>query len=383
MKIQFSQTPLNFLLPIDLAGYLKGRSATTVNDALYVSMCILEDLVLISIDGIGVSPRLTKKIRERVKNYSEIFVFGTHTHSGVKGLIDTQDTTHPLYLQDQVFGTYSEEVEQTILLSVDSCLDNLIESSTLKLKQFKLDQLYSNRNDFLKPYEQRVLTLESDSFILFHFACHPTILGPDNQDISSDLVGGLRAQFNKPVMFINGAAGDISTRFLRQGTDFAECLRFGETLKQQFDRVQPVLVNKLSIDINHYIFSAQLKKSDDVQRKISEIELALKSDPTNRKLQAKLEGYRLADKPKTDVMEYELNCAVIKINNLKFTTLPLEMVSELTIDLECYILGYANDYVLYMVSKESYQDELYEALASPFEEGEAERLIQKIKEILK
>ena len=62
----------------------------------------------------------------------------------------------------------------------------------------------------------------------------------------------------------------------------------------------------------------------------------------------------------------------------------LEMVSELTIDLECYILGYANDYVLYMASKESYQEnELYEALASPFEEGEAERLIQKIKEILK
>ncbi|NLC42450.1 MAG: hypothetical protein GX775_06350 [Erysipelothrix sp.] len=382
MKIQFSQTPLNFPLPINLAGYLKDRTATTVNDPLYVSMCILEDLVLISIDGIGVSPRLTDRIKERIKNYSEIFVFGTHTHSGVKGLIDTQDRAHPLYSQGQVFGTYNEQIEQTILSAVDSCLDNLIESSNLELKQFKLDQLYSNRNDLLKPYEQRALSLESDTFILFHFACHPTILGPDNQSISSDLVGGLRSQFDKPVMFINGAAGDVSTRFLRQGTDFTECLRFGEVLKQQFDLAQPFPVNHLLIDIKHFGITARLKKSDDVQRKITEIEQAIMTDPTNRKLQAKLEGYRLADKPKTDLTEYRLNCAVIEINGLKFVTLPLEMVSELTIDLECYILGYANDYVLYMASKDSYENELYEALASPFEKGEAERLIQKIKEQL-
>jgi hypothetical protein len=72
---------------------------------------------------------------------------------------------------------------------------------------------------------------------LLHTACHPTVLGAKNQYLSADFPGAARRVFEEsagmPAVFINGAAGDVSTRFTRLSTGFEEVERLGRLLGER------------------------------------------------------------------------------------------------------------------------------------------------------
>lgn len=76
---------------------------------------------------------------------------------------------------------------------------------------------------------------------LYNFPCHPTVLGPDNLLASADFAAGIEALLNCDIaVFLNGAAGDISTRFTRQESSFAECSRMSQIAAKH---VQSVIQN--------------------------------------------------------------------------------------------------------------------------------------------
>jgi hypothetical protein len=74
--------------------------------------------------------------------------------------------------------------------------------------------------------------------LIFDYASHPTVLGPDNLAWSADWPGatrralsallGSRGGTGRPVAaFLQGAAGDASSRFVRRGRDYAEVRALG------------------------------------------------------------------------------------------------------------------------------------------------------------
>ena len=71
---------------------------------------------------------------------------------------------------------------------------------------------------------------------LFNFACHPTVLGHGNRLISADLFGAAQKSAESatgaPCAFVQGAAGDLSTRFTRRKQSFAEVDRLGTLLAE-------------------------------------------------------------------------------------------------------------------------------------------------------
>jgi len=73
--------------------------------------------------------------------------------------------------------------------------------------------------------------------ILVHYACHPTILGPDNLQYSADYPGAMRESLertfpNSKVAFIQGGAGDINPYRDKEpgAAGFAAVLEAGEDL---------------------------------------------------------------------------------------------------------------------------------------------------------
>ena len=83
--------------------------------------------------------------------------------------------------------------------------------------------LASNRNDPDGPYDPTVTVLsvqaESGSHlaVAVHWACHPTTLGAESLRISADFPGSLRTKLGSylapaatPILYLNGAAGDVS-----------------------------------------------------------------------------------------------------------------------------------------------------------------------------
>lgn len=96
----------------------------------------------------------------------------------------------------------------------------------------------TNRHRKNGPHDNTagVLTLHSPEgrleAVLLDFACHPTTYGPDNLLYSADWPGAARTAIGPDVVvgFLQGAAGDVSPRFTRQGRGAAEVDRLGGLL---------------------------------------------------------------------------------------------------------------------------------------------------------
>ena len=71
--------------------------------------------------------------------------------------------------------------------------------------------------------------------VLLDFACHPTTYGPENLLWSADWPGAARTALGRDVVvgYLQGAAGDVSPRFTRQGRGAAEVSRLGGLLAAQ------------------------------------------------------------------------------------------------------------------------------------------------------
>lgn len=77
---------------------------------------------------------------------------------------------------------------------------------------------------------------------IVHYACHPSVLGPENRLFTADYPGIVRNAISAelagaPVCFLNGPAGDLSTRHVRRETSFAELARLGGALADQIWRL--------------------------------------------------------------------------------------------------------------------------------------------------
>jgi neutral ceramidase len=71
------------------------------------------------------------------------------------------------------------------------------------------------------------------------YAAHPTVLGEDNLYYSPDYVGPFRTALRRqlqevPIVFLNGASGDLSTRSTRRARTLEENDRLGTALAAQF-----------------------------------------------------------------------------------------------------------------------------------------------------
>ena len=92
------------------------------------------------------------------------------------------------------------------------------------------------------------------------FPCHPTVLGAENLALSADLPGAYRRQLHALlgdatwIVLATGAAGDISTRHMRQAQSFDELERLGGLLAQHayalLSTAQPLRLDSLRIHAN-------------------------------------------------------------------------------------------------------------------------------------
>ncbi len=71
--------------------------------------------------------------------------------------------------------------------------------------------------------------------VLVNYALHPTVLHEDSSVVSADYPGYIRNEISEEypdavMLFTQGASGDQSTRFFRQGQSFAEAERIGRAI---------------------------------------------------------------------------------------------------------------------------------------------------------
>lgn len=93
--------------------------------------------------------------------------------------------------------------------------------------------------DFAMPLPFVRLETGDGTLTLARMACHPTVLDEKNLRYSADLAGALRRKLGENALVLNGACGDLSTRFTRNASTPQELERISALAAAAVETAQP------------------------------------------------------------------------------------------------------------------------------------------------
>lgn len=221
-----SITPAVESQPTQLGGYgdRNGEPATGIHDPALARALALrsgeELLVLVSCD-MDMIPRDLKaevvaRLAERGVTAENLFIAATHTHGAPSGFA---------MLRENVFGNPKigvwDETMFTVACdgvvgAVNQALDGLVPCRVGVGSETVPEFSRNRRGEGVVDWELTVLkvTRDDDSplAMMFNYACHPTIIGPDTMVVSGGWPGAVCAALEKKTggvaLFFNGAEGD-------------------------------------------------------------------------------------------------------------------------------------------------------------------------------
>lgn len=402
MKLAFRKVKITPELPDRLSGFGSIREAHEVLDDLYARVFLFEDLLWVQLDLVGIGD----EVLEKVKAYTgldKVILSCTHTHSGVDGTLNTKDG--PLKGLDIIFGLYNPDyIEKIALLIKETVLALKEELKPAQLRLFKtpLTGLGTDRHNADLKADDTALGLlfkvDNKRALILKAACHPTVLNGSNLKVSADFCGAIEKEFNdlEMVAYVNGSAGDMSTRFTRLKADESELKRYGKLV---FEQIEPLLEGDFSdftLDYAERVFDVAVRDIDPIdvaEKKVKDclerFENAKKEGAdakTLRLIESFLEGAQnnlLCSHTLKGVEYLPLNVEYLKINDQVLIFTPVELFSKLSNlvkqEYPYEFISYTNGYLLYMADREAYDLNHYEACSSPFKKGSGEQLMEAIK----
>jgi hypothetical protein len=418
-----------------MAGYFcKDRFSEGIHDRLHArALAFLSDdkpFVLLQLDLLCLDACCVERLREAIGRFGlskdSLLVCCIHTHSGFGGMLDTADGINremvPLY------GAYDQTVAGFL---IERCLDAVGAAvadarktpeggpdggNTVRIRigRGSVKGLATNRHDPASPCDDGLFLVEflkadGKKILLYNLCCHPTVLNAHNRFISADFPGAVAALLESPgsvdpdaydmVLFVNGSAGDMSTRFTRKESGFAECERFGalvqkaitETIGQggEFEALEEARLEYRSVALTR----VEVPAPEAAEQRLAEMRKNLEQTKKNtadprlvRKAESFVEGAEIslikARYPRRGD-DVSVETGLLTLNGQKILCVPLELFSSLALRRENLVFfGYANALLGYLADREAYDAMDYEALFSEFAMGEGERYIEMLSDVI-
>ena len=227
--------------PMELAGYdLRKEPSSGVLDEINANALALvsdegEKFLLLSFDLLGV-PRpfcaeMKRLIGEKASMpQNNVWIAATHTHAAPRAVINRKSGDE----------AYIELLKAASLRAAERAFA-AAEPVTSEIGYLRLDGIASlrdvsrERSRYSMPLVRMLLTGAGGQTEIIRFACHPTVLDEKNTLLSRDLAG---ARGNARRIMLNGACGDLSTRYTRQGKGVTELERLKAALNAGIGETQ-------------------------------------------------------------------------------------------------------------------------------------------------
>lgn len=412
MKIGFSKRDITPPLGLELGGYAGYRPNAGVHDPLFCKVILLEQqglrYALAVLDLMCADESLCARIAEALSplgiTSERLIVSAIHSHAAPAGVIPGEGrlsrVNEAIVPGNPAFKPYMQSV---VAAALDACTDAAasLESFQLRAARGEMPPIGSERhtgeaaNSSLTAVEIRT---SSGKRLIFHnFPCHPTVLSADNLLVSADFAGGIEALLGADLaVFTNGAAGDISTRFTRRESSFAECRRMAEIAAGYilklldglaFTDPVPLVGRRTAVTLR----ARQAEPVEEAKRKLEETtanwQRAMAEDKdagTVRILKSYVEGAGVNlefARSLEGIREFSLPVTVFRFAGLHFITVPGEFYSTLLPE-ETTAICYANGYYRYIADQNAYDTGHYEAMAAIVARGGGELLTNTIQQIL-
>jgi hypothetical protein len=395
----------------------RSAPANTIHDPLYAHALAFgtreQPLVIIVCDLVGIDETMAHELRQRVTEQfpeTSVWLGATHTHSG-------PDAARALsFLREQPDPVIRERIIAGASSAAQSALTRM-HPVWVKRASGAVNGIATNRDH---PDDSADLALDMLCFydtdepqvqpaaVFASFPCHPTVLGATNLALSADLPGAYRRQLHALLGediwlgLATGAAGDISTRHMRQGQGFDELERLGKLLAQQaytlLSTAQPLKLDLPQVcdavvtlepkealapnELTAYVQSVQAHVQ--AERQAGNIAQA-------RTQETVLQGLQAAQHrtPAQEEQARDVTVSVAILGACALVAVPGELYNNLGTQIKrnserfVLLLGYTNGYVGYLPTRAAYKQMDYEVLMSPFAPGSGEQLVNALETLLR
>jgi hypothetical protein len=401
--------------PGELAGYIAraGAVSTGTHDELEASLLVLEDgsteIAWLTLDAIGATADLVAvlqaAVRASVGESATTIVAASHSHSAPLGWTGGIHPGNP--------GARSESAVAELVARIASLAESVGRQGrrvvTASWSSDRVPGVGTNRLSPDGPHDDTVgvLTLrdaDGPAAVLFDFATHPTVLGPGNLTWSADWPGAARRALPAGVVagFLQGAAGDVSSRFTRRGDGFDEVDRLGgivgDAVSAAARRSGMPLTSPIRVASSTLVVPRRsLPSVADAERAVVTAAEALAGlggsplDPEVRLAQTRNEGARvqrdLAAAQLPDA--FELSLTAVAVGDVAWLHVPLELFASVGARIQdaspypvTRVIGYANGYVGYLADAAAHAAGSYEALSTFFPADAADDLVAAAADLL-
>lgn len=411
-RIGFCRREITPPVGMGLGGYAGHRPCTGVHDALYCRAVVLEQAGalygLAALDLMCADESLWEEIDRRVAHLGispeRLVVSAIHSHSAPAGVVPEEG---PLASINRVilprtpgYPEYMDSVARAAAEALEEAAEKL-EAFQIRSGRGPAPAMGSERHTggyaFAELTAIECRTESGKNLILYNFPCHPTVMSPANLLVSADLVGGIEARLDADLaVFLNGAAGDISTRFTRREASFAECARMGtlaaEAVRElladkPFSEPAPLVGRSGTVTLQ----ARAVQPEEEARQKLAEatdrwqraVEAGL--DPgTVRILKSYVEGAGVNlefSQTMGDLKRLKLPVRAFRFAGYDFVTVPGELYSTLLPE-GASAICYANGYYRYIADQNAYDSGHYEAMAAILALGQGEIFREAITQLL-
>lgn len=369
------------------------------HDPLMAQVLVLKQgeacAAVVTLDVLAVSADWAAPLRQtlaRLLNTSPdaILICPSHTHCGPLGL----QTWFPLGDEPPLDVNLAQWIQARLVQAAQTAVAGL-RPVRLEWSQGELHGLGGDRNQPTAHTDSRltVLRLQPDDdqplAILFHYACHPTILGADTRLYSADFPGASRARLREVYpqaisLYLNGASGDISPRFNRRDQSFDEVNRLGNLLAER---------------VVELLRTAQPLEGETIGWRSFDLQLPFRSlnlmppviaSQTGRRAQTQAQGAALQSKMQAALAGragHTIQLSQLQIGDCTLCGIPGEPFNALAAALRpvsplALVVGLANDYAGYFPTQAAIDAQTYEALSSPYDARALHLIKEKLLEQL-
>jgi len=372
---------------VDLNGYIRrfGKS-NGIHDSLLANFLYMESnstkTLLVSLDILTISLETSDYLRDEISkllnmNRGAIILAAIHTHSAVGAP----------YLRN--VGSEDEnwlkDFKKKIIAGSKIAFENRKESELFSY--YASSSVGANRRNSMRgidPNAPFVVVKQNSKIIawLVNYNCHAVCLTETNLMISADYVHYMRnclydnlsAQFS--VLFFNGGSGDIDPKL--RGS-FEDAKAIGEGLAKELLLIYKVYDGKkVSENISYeevkmtipYTWQPTIAEAEDNLKKYKQKLNDSKNDIEKKIntaffLWASEVVAKVKDKSLPSLLE--INVTLVKIGEVLFVSIPLEIFSSISLHLRKYfgkyslfVVSYGNGYTGYLADKAAHYEGGYE-----------------------
>jgi hypothetical protein len=383
MRAGFATTSITPGPGVPMAGYgTRLQGALGTHDELEARAVWLEQgataVALVSTDLVAVDTTLTDEVGQRLADVLEpdkgLILTATHSHAG------------PVVVRTRVGSRNDQPGAERVAPMIAERVAAAVREARARARPARvgagrttIEGLGSNRRRLDGPFNPTatvasIQTADGQPIVaLMHYACHPTVLDASNRLYSAEYPGAARrlveARTGMPVVFLQGAAGDVSTRFTRREPSFTEVERFGRLLAEPVanlimtlhpNREGPLACVSRTVRLP----TRRLPSAAEAERAVAAADERLEglraggaAPGAVRVAETALFGARRTLRLVHEGLapEIEARLAAVRLDGLRLVTVPGELftanAAEITRqagDGDLVVVGYANGYVGYL-----------------------------------